>query len=62
MDRTGYVLGYSEEHEQSAWVMYRMTREEMLTRAAVRTDDFWEDPNIVTFSALPSDYSLWNET
>ena len=59
VDRTGYALGYSEEHEQAAWVMYRMTREETLTRAAVRTDDFREDPNIVTFSALPSDYSLW---
>ena len=59
VDRTGYALGYSEEHEQAAWVMYRMIREETLTRAAVRTDDFREDPNIVTFSALPSDYSLW---
>ena len=57
VDRPGYALGYSEEHEQAAWVMYRMTREETLTRAAVRTDDFREDPNIVTFSALPSDYS-----
>lgn len=57
MDRTGYALGYSEEHEQAAWVMYQMTREETLTRAAVRTDDFREDPNIVTFYALPSDYS-----
>ena len=57
VDRAGYALGYSEEHEQAAWVMYRMTREETLTRAAVRTDDFREDPNIVTFSALPSDYS-----
>ena len=60
VDRTGYALGYSEEHEQAAWVMYRMTREETLTRAAVRTDDFREDPNIVTFSALPSDYSRSN--
>ena len=57
VDRTGYALGYSEEHEQAVWVMYRLTREETLTRAAIRTDDFREDPNIVTFSALPSDYS-----
>lgn len=57
VDRTGYALGYSEEHEQASWVMYRMTREETLIRAAVRTDDFRADPNIVTFSALPSDYS-----
>lgn len=57
VDRTGYALGYSEEHEQAAWVMYRMTYEEVLTRAAARTNDFKEDPNIVSFSALPSDYS-----
>ena len=57
VDRTGYALGYSEEYEQAAWVMYRMTREETLTRAAVRTDDVREDPNIVTFPSLPSDYS-----
>lgn len=57
VDRLGYALGYSEEHEQAAWVMYRMTREETLTHAMARTDDFREDPNIITFSALPSDYS-----
>ena len=57
VDRIGYALGYSEEHEQAAWVMYRLTREEVLTKAAKRTDDFREDPNIPTFSALPSDYS-----
>ena len=37
--------------------MYRMTREEVLVRKTGRTDDFKEDPNIVSFSALPSDYS-----
>ena len=57
VDRMGYALGYSEEHEQSAWVMYRLTREEVLTRKARRTDDFKADPAVVTFSALPSDYS-----
>ena len=57
VDRTGYALGYSEEHEQARWVMYRMTREEVLVRKTGRTDDFKEDPNIVSFSALPSDYS-----
>ena len=57
VDRTGYALGYSEEHEQARWVMYRMTREEVLVRKTGRTDDFKEDPNIVSFSALPLDYS-----
>ena len=57
VDRIGYAFGYSEEHEQARWVMYRMTREEVLARKSGRTDDFKEDPNIVSFSALPSDYS-----
>jgi len=57
VDRTGFALGYSEGHEQAAWVMYRMTREEVLRRVASRTDDFREDPNVPTLSALPSDYS-----
>ena len=57
VDRIGYALGYSEEHEQARWVMYRMTREEVLVRETGRTDDCKEDPNIVSFSALPSDYS-----
>lgn len=57
VDRMGYTLGYSEEHEEARWVMYRLTREEVLTRKSVRTDDFKEDPNIVSSSALPSDYS-----
>lgn len=56
VDRIGYALGYSEEHEQARWVMYRMTREEVLARKSGRTDDFKEDRNIVSFSALPSDY------
>ena len=57
VDRIGYAFGYSEEHEQARLVMYRMTREEVLVRETGRTDDFKEDPNIVSFSALPSDYS-----
>ena len=57
VDRIGCALGYSEEHEQARWVMYRMTREEVLVRETGRTDDCKEDPNIVSFSALPSDYS-----
>ena len=28
IDRPGYALGYSEYHEQAAWVIYIMTREE----------------------------------
>ena len=56
VDRPGYVLGYSEEHEQAAWVMYRLTRLEAVCHQAMRTGDFREDTNVVTLSALPLDY------
>ena len=28
VDRPGYAIGYIEYHEQPAWVIYKMTREE----------------------------------
>ncbi len=34
IDRPGYALGYSEYHEQAAWVIYIMTREEATTKEA----------------------------
>ncbi len=57
VDRTGYALGYSEEHEQPVWVMYRLTRDEVTAKGVARTNDFREDTNIVSRSALPIDYA-----
>ena len=34
VDRPGFALGYIEKHEQPAWVIYRMTREEATIKAA----------------------------
>ena len=56
IDRLGYALGYSEYHEQPAWVIYVMTLEESTTKVAKRTDKFRSDPQIPTGSATPGDY------
>jgi len=56
IDREGYALGYIEYHEQPAWVIYHMTKEEATTKAASRDDNFREDPQIPTGSATLADY------
>ncbi len=40
---TGYVLRYSEPHEQPAWVAYHLTKAEVEAEECERTDDFRED-------------------
>lgn len=56
INRPGYALGYIEYHEQPAWVIYIMTREEAITKAAKRTNRFRPDPQIPTGSATLKDY------
>ena len=56
IDRPGYALGYIEYHEQPAWVIYRLTKKQALTKAAKRSNDFKEDPEIPTGSATLADY------
>lgn len=56
IDRPGYALGYIEYHEQPAWVIYRLAKEQALTKAAKRGDDFKEDPEVPTGSAMLADY------
>ena len=56
IDREGYALGYSEYHEQPAWVIYHMTAEEATTKATSREDNFRPDPEIPTGSATLADY------
>ncbi|MEM9676344.1 MAG: DNA/RNA non-specific endonuclease [Bacteroidota bacterium] len=50
-----YSLSYVEEHEQAEWVAYELTKAEVLTNTD-RTDDFREDPKILTGSASLNDY------
>ena len=56
VDRPGYALGYSEEHEQALWVIYKLTADEVKNKKARRTDDFRSDPAIPGGSAEPEDY------
>ena len=55
-NREGYALGYSEGYEQPLWVTYRLTADELTGPRCRRTDDFREDPRILTRSADPDDY------
>lgn len=56
VDRPGFALGYIEYHEQAAWVIYKLTKDEVLKKAARRSNRFREDPEIPTGSAAPADY------
>ena len=57
VEREGYALGYIEKHEQSAWVQYVLTAEEVSRRTAKREGCFRPDPAIPTGSATPQDYA-----
>ena len=56
IDRPGYALGYIEYHEQAAFVIYKLTAREALTKKALRTNRFRSDPEIPTGSATTADY------
>ena len=56
VDREGFALGYIEYHEQPAWVIYKLTRAEVQTQVARRTNRFREDPEVPTGSATNADY------
>ncbi len=51
----GFILAYSERHEQAAWVAYELTAGEV-TGDVDRTDNFRSDGSILTGSASLSDY------
>ena len=56
IEREGYALGYVEAWEQPAWVSYRLTKDEVMTRKANRESAFLEDPEVKTGSAISFDY------
>ncbi|MCC5919267.1 MAG: DNA/RNA non-specific endonuclease [Cyclobacteriaceae bacterium] len=56
IEKRYFKLSYSEKHEQPLWVAYLLTREQVLTQATQRTDDFRPDPEVATGSAELSDY------
>ncbi len=51
-----YSLGYDEDTEQAAWVMYEFTKEEANTPRVQRKDRFRPDPAVPTRSATLRDY------
>ena len=57
VEREGYALGYIELHEQPAWVIYKLTAEEVKGKASERGNDFRPDPLVKTGSATPKDYT-----
>ena len=56
IEHEGYALGYVEAWEQPAWVSYRLTKDEVMTRKANRESAFLEDPEVKTGSAISFDY------
>ena len=50
-----YAFQYNEAHEQAAWVLYRITAEQ-LQASVSRTDDFRRDGAVTTGSATLADY------
>lgn len=50
-----YTLSYREYYEQSEWVCYVLTADELI-KAAKRQNNFRSDPSISTHSATPEDY------
>ena len=53
--QTGYSLEHNEKTEQSFWVAYELTKEEV-SGTVKRKDAFRSDPTISTGSAVLSDY------
>lgn len=53
---TAYSFSYNEEHEQSAWVAYELTREETV-KVVERSNQFKPDPKVITQTANDADYA-----
>ena len=43
IDRPGYALGYIEYHEQAAFVIYKLTAREALTKEAQLCGSLWRE-------------------
>ncbi len=56
-NREGYAFGYAEEYEQPLWVTYKLTYDELKNKKVFRTNDFREDPRVLSRTAQPADYS-----
>lgn len=52
----GYALCYDDPYEQAKWVAYRLTAQMCGNNEEERTDNFREDKDVTSGSALPEDY------
>ena len=55
VEHSAYTLQYSEEHEQAAWVLYRIAGDQ-LANPVERSGDFRADPLVASGSATLGDY------
>lgn len=55
LDRESFALGFSIKHRQAVWVQYRLTKAEVITQTAKRSNRFYKDSDLPE-SAIPEDY------
>ncbi len=54
--KLGYALSYNTEYVQPDWVAYVLTKEEVEAESVGRSDDFYEELDVIPNSAKLSDY------
>lgn len=54
IEKTGFTIGYSKELKQAHWVAYELTKDEVSSKIAARTDNFTPDNRYST--ATDKDY------
>lgn len=57
IEHSRITLSYNEAHEQPNWVIHKLRWAEIENGTVIRTDDFREDPLVLTQSASLDDYS-----
>ncbi len=57
INREGYAVGFSLKYKQPIWVIYRLTKDEVLTEKVTRNTTFTADPLIPITNMLINDYS-----
>ncbi|WP_420386372.1 DNA/RNA non-specific endonuclease [Roseivirga sp.] len=56
IERPYYTIRYNEEHEQAAWVAYKLVADSLNQTTYERKDNFREDPRVRSGSASLDDY------
>ena len=56
IDRRGFAVGFSNQHRQPLWVIYKLTAEELQAEPHKRSNRFRHDP-LIPQSAYPKEYT-----